>query len=191
VATSDKSHPKLELELDDLDSNWSIPAPPDVPGSAPPPPPAHALNTVDSSESTVNEGRPSAKPPKSPEIAATMREMSDYLESRDWSLALVLAEQILAEDNENPDAKRALAKCQAELETMYATRLGSLAKIPALGVSPQEITSLALDSRSAFILGLVDGMSTIDMVLDMSGIPRLDTLRVLLELVQQGVLKIA
>jgi hypothetical protein len=36
-------------------------------------------------------------------------------------------------------------------------------------------------------LSLVDGVSTVEMILDVSGMPRLDALRILNELVQQRI----
>jgi hypothetical protein len=79
-------------------------------------------------------------------------------------------------------------RCHEELEKVYAERLGSLAQVPSIAVAMKEIPGLALDHRSGFILSLVDGVSTLDMILDMSGMSRLDTLRVLHELIQHGTL---
>ena len=48
---------------------------------------------------------------------------------------------------------------------------------------------LSLDHRAGFLLSLVDGRSTVDEVLDMSGMSELEALRLLLQLLQQNVIK--
>ena len=107
---------------------------------------------------------------------------------QDYRAALVVADQILADDPDNKPAKAGRKTCHDELEKLYIARIGSLEQVPTVAVSPQEIPNLALDHRSGFILALVDGVSTLDMILDMASMPRLDALRVLLELVQHGTL---
>jgi hypothetical protein len=119
-----------------------------------------------------------------------LEELADLLADKDYRSALVVAEGILADDPNDLDAKEASLRCRAELESVYAERLGSLLQVPSVAVSMKEMTSLALDNRSAFILSLVDGVSTLDMILDMSGMQRLEALRVLHELIQHGTLKL-
>ena len=137
----------------------------------------------------IHERRPATSEPrvKSPLV----HEMNAYLDASDFKAALVIADQILAEDPGNPWAKQGSLRCQAALEELYIRRLGPLSQVPTLGVSQRELLSLALDHRAGFILAQVDGICTLDMILDMSSMRRLDTLRVLLELVQQGILQLS
>jgi len=146
----------------------------DLAKTAPPPP-------HDDEKSDV---RLLARDPRSEELA-------DLLADKDYRSALVVAEEILADDPNDMDAKEGMLRCQAELESVYVKRLGSLLQVPSIAVSMKEIPSLALDNRSAFILSLVDGVSTLDMILDMSGMQRLEALRVLHELIQHGTLTLA
>jgi hypothetical protein len=48
------------------------------------------------------------------------------------------------------------------------------------------IDCVAIDHRAGFLLSLVDGSSTLEAILDVCGMPRLDALRILHELVQRG-----
>ena len=57
--------------------------------------------------------------------------------------------------------------------------------IPAM--RPDEIQGLSLDHRSGFLISLIDGVATLDEVLDMSGMLPLDALRLLYEMREQGV----
>lgn len=51
-----------------------------------------------------------------------------------------------------------------------------------------DVTKANLDHRAAFVLRFFDGMSTIEDVLDASGLPRIDALRILDELLQSKVI---
>jgi hypothetical protein len=46
---------------------------------------------------------------------------------------------------------------------------------------------LSLDHRAGFLLSLVDGISTVEEILDMSGMTRLEALRLMYTLTQQNV----
>lgn len=79
-----------------------------------------------------------------------------------------------------PPPARATAANRAE--AAYLRRLGSLQSVPRL-VRP--LQDLALDPRSGFIASFVDGASTIEDIIDVSGAPRTEVLRVLDDLVAQ------
>ena len=74
---------------------------------------------------------------------------------------------------------------------MYAARLGDLAQLVSVGVPPNEIRWLSLDHRAGFLLSLVDGTSTVEEILDISGMTRLDALRIMFTLAQQNVVKLS
>jgi hypothetical protein len=114
------------------------------------------------------------------------QELDELLACRDHRAALVVAEQILADEPDDIRAKAGVLRCHGALEEMYASRLGSLERIPRVVIPREEIPTLALDHISGFILALIDGTCTLDTILDMASMPRLDALRVLHELVQHG-----
>jgi hypothetical protein len=68
-------------------------------------------------------------------------------------------------------------------EAAYLRRLKSLRSIPRMLRPMQE---LSLDPRAGFICSMVDGTTSIEDIIDMSGAPRLDVLRILDDLVAQG-----
>lgn len=61
-------------------------------------------------------------------------------------------------------------------EAEIMARLGSASAVPVLVA---DVTKLNLDHRAAFVLRFLDGMSSVDDVLDASGLPRIDALRIL------------
>jgi CRP-like cAMP-binding protein len=64
----------------------------------------------------------------------------------------------------------------------YELFLGDLAAVPRFGK-----TAPSLDSRSAFLLSRIDGTTNADDLLDVSGMPRLEAVRVLAKLVADGI----
>jgi hypothetical protein len=79
------------------------------------------------------------------------------------------------------------AESPEQLERSCLDTLGPLARIPRVAVSGAELGKLSLDHRAGFVLTFVDGMSSLDDILDASGLPRLEALRLLRDLVRAGV----
>jgi hypothetical protein len=131
--------------------------------------------------------QPAPPPPASSNPVADMR---DRFAVGDFSGALVVAEGILEGDPSQPEAARYAENCRERLRTMYAARLGSLAQVPRVILPPDQVRWLSLDHRAGFVLSCVDGYSTIDEILDVSGMPALDALRILFELLQQHVIAV-
>jgi hypothetical protein len=63
-----------------------------------------------------------------------------------------------------------------------------MAAIPVLAVSTSELARLALDHRAGFIVSLVDGVSEVEMILDVSAMPADDALAILADLVARGII---
>ena len=72
-------------------------------------------------------------------------------------------------------------------ESDVAERLGGLHRIPVVTMATQALRDLPLDPSSAFLNGQMDGMVTIEMLIDMAPMSRSDVLRSLMLLVQYGV----
>jgi len=113
-------------------------------------------------------------------------EMLNCYDLADYAGAIALADLILAEAPESPVARECRARSGAALEGIYVARLGPMNRLPIVVIDPTLIDSLGIDHRAGFLLSLVDGASTIEAILDVCGMPRLDALRILHELVQRG-----
>jgi hypothetical protein len=105
----------------------------------------------------------------------------------DYAGALTMADVILAAHPDNPPARDIRAKCRTTLEDVYALRLGPLDRIPVVAMLPKLSGERAIDSRTGFLLSLIDGASTLEAILDVCALPRLDALRALHDLVQRGI----
>lgn len=118
-----------------------------------------------------------------PELAV---EMSDRYALGDYTAALPIAELILGRDPEDANAARVATSCRARLGQLYRSRLGSLARVPRVAVEAAEMRWLGLDHRAAFLLSRVDGEHTLADLVDVSGMPALEALKTLVELLELG-----
>jgi hypothetical protein len=122
---------------------------------------------------------------------ALEQEMFDHIASRQYAVALMLADSILQENPEHKQAKSCRDKCNVLLERQYVKIMGSTKSIPMLRVSPEELRDKALDPRAGFILSLVDGATPVETLLDLSSMPRLEALRLMYELTVERVIEFA
>ncbi|MEY4550267.1 MAG: hypothetical protein RL685_6462 [Pseudomonadota bacterium] len=130
-------------------------------------------------------------PAPAPPARAGVRELEECYAVGDYTRALQIAEQMLARSPDDVAARRYAQNCRDVLTQMFAARIGPLDQIITVVVSPQEVQWLALDHRAGFLLSLVDGQSTVDEILDISGMTRLDALKILNDLTEQQVVKLA
>lgn len=72
-----------------------------------------------------------------------------------------------------------------ETEESLLARIGPVTSVPVLVA---DVTKVNLDPRAAFVLRFLDGMSSIDDILDASGLPRVEALRILAALVEARVI---
>jgi hypothetical protein len=73
---------------------------------------------------------------------------------------------------------------------MYSAKLGPLDRVPVVMVARDQLRWLSIDHRAGFVLSLIDGVSSLEMILDVTGMPQLDGLRILSELAQQRIIAI-
>lgn len=84
--------------------------------------------------------------------------------------------------------KRLREQCEGELLKLYETRLGDLQRTPRTKVGSGDLVWLNLDHRAGFLLSLIDGRVSFDEVFSLSGMSRLETARVLSQLVREAVI---
>lgn len=77
------------------------------------------------------------------------------------------------------------------IDDSYLEALGGTSGVPRLALTPAQLTVLPLGAQAGFLLSRIDGESNLEDLIDISGLPRLDTLRLLFELQQQGAISIA
>jgi len=106
----------------------------------------------------------------------------------DFSGSLELIEKILQVDPDHGEARDYLRQNEATLVSMYESKLGPLGRIPRLAIKPEEVLWLNLDHRAGFLLAQIDGTVDYETLFALSGLPRLDTARILANLIADGVI---
>jgi tetratricopeptide (TPR) repeat protein len=106
----------------------------------------------------------------------------------DFSGSLELIEKILQVDPDHGEARDYLRQNESTLISMYESKLGPLSRVPRLAIKPEEVLWLNLDHRAGFLLAQIDGMVDYDSLFALSGLPRLDTARILANLIADGVI---
>ncbi len=132
-----------------------------------------------------------APAPPASATRAGAKEMHECYALGDFTQALHIAEELLARSPDDISARRCAQNCRDVLTQMYAARIGPLDQVMTVTVSPEEVQWLALDHRAGFLLALVDGQSTVDEILDISGMTRLDALKIIFDLVERQVVSLA
>lgn len=141
---------------------------------------------VPAPENQVPTSPPPAPPAPPPPPSA--QEMNDRIALGDYSGALEIAEQLLETDPTNEPVRVCAESCRGILKQMYITRIGPLDRVPIVMVARDQMRWLSIDHRAGFVLSLVDGVSSLEMILDVSGMAVLDALRILSELAQQRII---
>ena len=118
------------------------------------------------------------------------REMHERHALGDFTGALAIAEVLLQADPDDPDAASVASECRARLKQMYVSRLGGTQLVPSMAVPRSELKWLSLDHRAGFVLAQLDGTSTIEDIVDLAGMPELEVLRTLWELVSQRIIEL-
>jgi hypothetical protein len=119
-----------------------------------------------------------------------MRGARELVALNDFSGALELLGKILARKPNDRDALQMHELCEHNLTLMYESKLGSMDARPTVSIPPDEIIWLNLDPRAGFVLAQIDGEVSFEDLYAICGLKRLDTARILCELLEQGVVSV-
>ena len=122
------------------------------------------------------------------EVEVWMQGARELFALGDFSGSLEMIEKILKLDPSHQEARAYLRQNEATLVAMYESKLGSRGAIPRLAIRAEEVMWLNLDHRAGFLLAQIDGMVSYEDLFALSGLPRLDTARILSALLQEGVI---
>lgn len=173
--TMEFSGPPLELPADD--SSQDIPIP-DFGGAE-----EKERGSEPDAIELVDRNRPS-----SPDLDLHA-EMRERFALHDFTHALRIAELVLGRVSDDADALRIASRSRERLEQIYTARLGAIGRTPELAVPEAEVRWLGLDHRAGFLLSRVDGEHTVEELLDVCGMRRLEGLKTLVELKDVGAIR--
>jgi hypothetical protein len=146
----------------------------DAPLSSQPPP-------LPDSASRIDPARAAAE-------AASTERMLERLAASDYAGTLIAAEATLVHHPLHRDALDCALMARSELRKLYVDRLGSLDWVPYIAVGLQGLLGLSLDFRAGYLLSRIDKRTSLAQIIAASGLPELDSLRILSELFLQRVI---
>ena len=130
---------------------------------------------------------PPGRAPRS-EVEIWMQGARELFALGDFSGSLEMIEKILRRDPSHAEAREYLKQNESTLIAMYESKLGPRDAIPRLAIKPEEVMWLNLDHRAGFLLAQIDGTVDYESLFALSGLPRLDTARILATLIGDGVI---
>ena len=138
----------------------------------------------------VPEGAPPPDAPAQPksDVDVWLSAAKELFALGDFTGSLELIEKILQVDSDHGEARDYLRQNEATLVSMYESKLAPLSRIPRLAIKPEEVMWLNLDHRAGFLLAQIDGTVDYETLFALSGLPRLDTARILANLIAEGVI---
>jgi hypothetical protein len=89
----------------------------------------------------------------------------------------------------HPQASILGAECRTMLDEQCLSALGSESARLTAALTPEELKGFTLDYASAALLAKLDGKTDVRTVLDVSGVPRLQALRHLRNLLERGIIE--
>jgi len=120
-----------------------------------------------------------------------MRGARELVALNDFSGALELLNKVLERKANDKDALQLHGTCEHNLTLMYESKIGAMDARPQTAIPPDEIIWLNLDPRAGFVLAQIDGEVSFEDLYAICGLKRLDTARILCELLEQSVIQIA
>lgn len=131
---------------------------------------------------------PEPAPAPVDELTALMTGAKELFELGDFSGSLELVEKVLRRNPQHEGALAYLKRNEATLLRMYESKIGDMSKIPKPLVPPDEVIWMNMHHRAGFILSQVDGTLSYDDLLEISGMDRFDTVRIVADLVTAGII---
>ena len=102
--------------------------------------------------------------------------------------AVIALELAFAEDPDSAISHKLLNLHRTVVAAIFETYLADFHAVPALNVPFHELAHERIDARAAFLLSRVDGVMTIENLLDVASMPRIESLHYLCSLVLRGIL---
>lgn len=117
-------------------------------------------------------------------------EMEELYALDDLTGALRTADMILGRTPDHEQARRCAENCRKRLIQLYSSKIGRMDRVVTLALGDSQLRWLGLDHRAGFLLSRIDGVSSVDELLDVCGMPRLEGLRTLADLLERGAIRL-
>ena len=122
-------------------------------------------------------------------ITALLERAAAWASGTDLERAVTAVDLALSEDPNSALAQKLIHRNREAILNAFQAFLGDLQRTPSLARPLHELSSAPISPRAAFLLSRVDGTLSLDEILDVSGMPRLEAYRYLCQLLLRGILR--
>ncbi|MGE0398741.1 MAG: hypothetical protein AB7T06_18685 [Kofleriaceae bacterium] len=120
---------------------------------------------------------------------STLLERATLWSSIDLDRAVAAVDLALSEDPNSALAQKLIHRNRDAIMNVFQAFLGNLDRQPELARPLHELANAPISPRAAFLLSRIDGTLSLDELLDVSGMPRLEAYRHLCQLFLRGILR--
>ena len=122
-------------------------------------------------------------------ITVLLERATEWSKGTELDRAVAAVDLALSEDPNSALAQKLIHRNRDTIMNVFQVFLGDLERQPLLARPLHELGTAPISPRAAFLLSRVDGILSLDEILDVSGMPRLEAYRYLCQLFLRGILK--
>ncbi|HEX3757642.1 MAG TPA: hypothetical protein VHW23_03010 [Kofleriaceae bacterium] len=122
-------------------------------------------------------------------ITVLLERAATWGRDSDFDRAVTAVDLALSEDPNSALAQKLIHRNREAIMNAFQAFLGDLQRTPSLARPLHELGSAPISPRAAFLLSRVDGTLSLDEILDVSGMPRMEAYRYLCQLFLRGILR--
>lgn len=155
-----------------------------------------AFDPIDARAAEILEEVDAGAPPDEPRDDQTRRRIAALLERAvQWNAigetekAVAAVDLAMSEDPNSALGQKLITRNRETITNVFQGYLGDLERMPQLARPLHELQDAPISPRAAFLLSRIDGTLTLDELLDVSGMPRVEALRHLCQLYLRGILR--
>ena len=143
---------------------------------------------AESEEAACSPAGEEFAPGSSREVSTLLVGVEELLGLGDVASALELLRKAEECDPEDERLEAARERCASAQRALLEARLGDTRQVPLLKLRMAELMKLSLDARMGFLLSRIDGLLSYEALFSVSGMSRLETMRVLVQLLDQDII---
>src|SRR6185436_4641774 len=122
-------------------------------------------------------------------IAALFEHAIEWSRAGELDRAVTAVDLALSEDPDSALTQKLIHRNRETILNVFQAFLGDLHRMPVLARPLHELAASPISPRAAFLLSRVDGLLSLDEILDVSGMPRMEAYRYLCQLFLRGILR--
>ena len=126
-----------------------------------------------------------------PAVGALVRDAQQLLRGSDFEGALDLYQRAASLDPARIELEGYVDLLRSRLVKSYRERIGDPARVPKLLVPPAQVTRFNLPADAGFVLSMIDGRTSFEELLSVTGMGPFEALRIFARLLDAGIVGVA